>query len=106
MPIRSLDAAALVIAALCLAGCKCAEQPPHPADGVPKASQAPNAQAPTPMPAVIDAGVCGASSAQDLYLSAYTAKASDPRGAAELFRQVVACTPDDDKYHQKATAWL
>jgi hypothetical protein len=109
--------------ALTLAGCKCAEPPPHSADGVPKALQTPETQRAeghggiavvepkpaaidVPPPSAWDAGACGAQTPKDLYLQAYTIKDTDPTRARELWRQVVACTPDDDKFHQKAAAYL
>lgn len=44
--------------------------------------------------------------AKDLYLSAYSIKDSAPEDALPKFRDVVAMTPPDDEYHQKARTWV
>jgi tetratricopeptide (TPR) repeat protein len=44
--------------------------------------------------------------AKDLYLSAYSIKDSAPEDALPKFKDVVAMTPPDDEYHQKAQTWV
>ena len=44
--------------------------------------------------------------AKDLYLSAYSIKDSAPEEALPKFKDVVAMTPADDEYHQKAQTWV
>jgi hypothetical protein len=112
---------ALIISALLLTACPSAA-PPHSADKVPPAQQAPNTQGVeghggiavvepktepvAVVPTAFDAGACGGRTPKDLYLQAYATKETDVKRAAELFRQVVACTPADDKFHEKAAAYV
>lgn len=42
--------------------------------------------------------------ARELYLRGYILRASDPRAAIGVFRQVLSLTPPSDEYHQKARA--
>ncbi|MBZ4417745.1 FHA domain-containing protein [Myxococcus sp. RHSTA-1-4] len=44
--------------------------------------------------------------AKDLYLSAYSIKDSAPEDALPKFKDVVAMTPPEDEYHQKAQTWV
>ncbi|MFP2913371.1 FHA domain-containing protein, partial [Pyxidicoccus sp. 3LFB2] len=44
--------------------------------------------------------------AKDLYLSAYSIKDSAPDEALPKFKDVVAMTPAEDEYHQKAQTWV
>ncbi|MBL9037944.1 MAG: FHA domain-containing protein [Archangium sp.] len=44
--------------------------------------------------------------ARDIYLRGYQLKETSPDEAARLFKEVVAMTPKDDEYHQKADARL
>jgi tetratricopeptide (TPR) repeat protein len=44
--------------------------------------------------------------AKDLYLSAYSIKDASPDEALPKFKDVVAMTPADDEYHQKARTWV
>ncbi|MFP2934521.1 FHA domain-containing protein, partial [Pyxidicoccus sp. 3LG] len=44
--------------------------------------------------------------AKDLYLLAYSLKDGSPEDALPKFKDVVAMTPPDDEYHQKAQTWV
>ncbi|HZI12218.1 MAG TPA: FHA domain-containing protein [Myxococcus sp.] len=44
--------------------------------------------------------------AKDLYLSAYSLKDENPEDALPKFKDVVAMTPPDDEYHEKAKTWV
>lgn len=46
------------------------------------------------------------SKAKDLYLSAYSLKDENPEDALPKFKDVVAMTPPDDEYHEKAKTWV
>ncbi len=46
------------------------------------------------------------SQAKDIYLRGYQLKDTDSDAAAKLFKEVMAITPKDDEYHQKAQARL
>ena len=46
------------------------------------------------------------SKAKDLYLSAYSLKDENPEDALPKFKDVVAMTPPDDEYHEKAKSWV
>ncbi|AGC46385.1 FHA domain-containing protein [Myxococcus stipitatus DSM 14675] len=44
--------------------------------------------------------------AKDLYLQAYSLKDGSPEDALPKFKDVVAMTPPDDEYHDKAKTWV
>ncbi|WXH32613.1 hypothetical protein WA016_06608 [Myxococcus stipitatus] len=46
------------------------------------------------------------SKAKDLYLQAYSLKDGSPEDALPKFKDVVAMTPPEDEYHEKAKTWV
>ncbi|WP_426753047.1 FHA domain-containing protein [Myxococcus sp. Y35] len=44
--------------------------------------------------------------AKDVYLQAYSLKDGSPEEALPKFKDVVAMTPPDDEYHEKAKSWV